>query len=1284
MHDLAPTGEYDFRPLPVDDIAYRFEKDFRAGRARALDAYLEGNGPARWHLLVELIHRELELRLQAGEAALLSDYLGRYPALAHAPNDLAALLETELRFRLQAAEKPVLEEYQERYPALGVRVREAFKRVGSAPPAVPGYERLEEIAQGGMGTVYRARQVLLRRDVALKVIRRDRLTDGSQADRFRARFRREAEAVAAVSHPNVVQIFETGEADGDLFLAMELVDGPSLQKHLDTAGVLAPRAAAEMIAKAARAVAAVHAQGIIHRDLKPDNILLTAAGEPKVVDFGLARPAAVTDGQTQEGNAIGTPQYMSPEQTTSKEEPTARVDVYGLGAVLYAALTGRPPFPKASVVETLEMVRTQPVVPVRELRPEVPRDLETICRKCLEKDPGRRYESAGALADDLRRWLVGKPIVGRPVGVMERARKWVWRNPVISGAIAAVILVLAAGTSASLAFAFKAEANENAAVAERNKAVRALDAEGAARRKAEALAGSLQLDLDLRLFEEGKAELGLLRLCRTLKALPADATTLREFATVAALAWGQLMLPSFTPTDPTGDFTTEFAPDLGTAIVWTPREARLWDVGARQFRAILGGHTGGIRRIQYADSGRAVGTIDGEGVVRVWDTAAGHSLGTLRGTTDLRVKEMHLVAAMNGNLYDGFGTLRVSPDGRRVMTSPQGRVRLWDVRTSADLGALRIRDGAEPECYAEPQFSPGGRWIYTPLWGGEAKLPAVVWDAETGAVVWRRGPERVSSDTRWRLCFSPNDQILAILHDQSTRTNDDHEASQVGTKVDFLETGSWRTISDWHYVTGDPANPSWEILKFVSDEVVAVGDAVRCFLIHPGHENRLEMPYTQPMDQAGLFTQAEGEAASYLPRADRALVVTDAGRAYAVGSWEPRPPDASRRFHPGIGGQGVGGRYVLLARSIIDVAADKALPLSDGHRRICLQCRAGGPADRMIVGTGAQLWGGTEIVPVQIPVGADVGAEVLSLWAEVVTRQRLGPDGDTVPLPERDWDASRAALAAAISTPDERFLFQRAAADGVYWVRREASRIAPADRNLVDLARNPKARDPAVIDVFERLLERQPTSAHFAQARLAYTEIGALDKLDTLIRAEANREEIGRNRVWRDVALPDELLMPGREHREYELVECWARARQLSYGQTEFALSCSLYRLGRYAEALEVILRRRAVSERAVGLAAAVGLPPLSAATGLVVEVAPLTFEDVSLLLLRSMCQHELGQTAASRESLKTAGAVREALQCSPASALHRSLPAEADELINGPESRDPQRPLATGQGRPH
>src|SRR5262245_51223401 len=271
-----------------------------------------------------------------------------------------------------------------------------------------------------------------------------------------ARFQREAEAVAGLCHPNIVQIYEVGDYEGRAYFTMELVEGGSLAQKI-TPTPPPVRWAAELVASLADAVAVAHGTGIVHRDLKPANILLTADGTPRISDFGLARRLEGEDGLTWTGTAVGTPSYMAPEQasgTTGRAGPS--VDVYGLGAILYELLTGRPPVRAGTARETFRQGLADEPVPPARLNPRVPRDLETVCLKCLQKDPPRRYSSAAELAEDLRRYLLGRVVAARPVGNWERAGKWIRRNPAVASLSAAAVLALVAGTVASLLFALEA------------------------------------------------------------------------------------------------------------------------------------------------------------------------------------------------------------------------------------------------------------------------------------------------------------------------------------------------------------------------------------------------------------------------------------------------------------------------------------------------------------------------------------------------------------------------------------------------------------------------------------------------------------------------------------------------------------------------------------------------------------------------------------------------------------------------------------------------------------
>jgi tetratricopeptide (TPR) repeat protein len=309
---------------------------------------------------------------------------------------------------------------------------------GAGPVEVPGYQLLQLIGRGGMGVVYKAKQLSLRRVVALKTI----LNADYATAEARRRLRKEAEAVAQLAHPNIVQVYEIGEHGGRPYFSLEYCPGGSLEKRLDGTPWEGDRAAT-LVKTLAEALHAAHGAGIIHRDLKPANVLLTADGTPKVTDFGLAKRVDLP-GQTESGALLGTPSYMATEQACSSKEITPAADVYSLGAILYELLTGRPPFKAATVMETVYQVVNVEPVPVRRLQPRTPRDLETICHKCLQKEPHKRYASAQALADDLNRFLAREPIQARRIGWIGRGIKWARRRPT-AAALVGLLVALAIG-----------------------------------------------------------------------------------------------------------------------------------------------------------------------------------------------------------------------------------------------------------------------------------------------------------------------------------------------------------------------------------------------------------------------------------------------------------------------------------------------------------------------------------------------------------------------------------------------------------------------------------------------------------------------------------------------------------------------------------------------------------------------------------------------------------------------------------------------------------------------
>ncbi len=319
------------------------------------------------------------------------------------------------------------------------------------------YELLSEIGHGGMGVVYQARQKSLDRIVALKMLLGGQFAEASA----RARFRSEAEITAQLQHPNIVAIHEVGEHDHLPFFTMDYVEGRSLAE-VARDKPLTPAAAAGYMVTIARAIAYAHERGVLHRDLKPSNILIDGSDQPRITDFGLAkRLTGSTTSLTLSGEALGSPNFMPPEQAAGKHKLIGPVsDVYGLGAILYFLVTSRPPFVADNLTAAVRQVQDQEPVSPRMLNPGVPKDLETICLKCLQKEPTKRYQTAGELADELDRFRRGEPILARPVGPAGRVWRWCRRRPALAGLAAAVVALAAVSTTAAVRMALAQEGRE--------------------------------------------------------------------------------------------------------------------------------------------------------------------------------------------------------------------------------------------------------------------------------------------------------------------------------------------------------------------------------------------------------------------------------------------------------------------------------------------------------------------------------------------------------------------------------------------------------------------------------------------------------------------------------------------------------------------------------------------------------------------------------------------------------------------------------------------------------
>jgi WD40 repeat protein/tetratricopeptide (TPR) repeat protein/tRNA A-37 threonylcarbamoyl transferase component Bud32 len=723
----------------VDAACLRFEAELKAGRRPDLADFLGATvGAERSALRRELIRLEVAYRQRGGEAPQAKEYLDRF-------HDLDSTW-------LQGALSPPSHE-METASDLGPSARPATPDAGDTADWAAGpadrcfgdYDVLEELGRGAFGVVYKARQVNLNRIVALKRI----LAGAHAGPADRALFRAEAQAAARLQHPNIAQVFEVGEYEGKPFFSLEFCGGGSLDKKLNGTP-LPPKEAARLLETLARAVYAAHQNKIVHRDLKPANVLLAADGTPKITDFGLAKRLDEV-GQSQSGAIKGTPSYMAPEQAEGKsKEIGPSADVYALGAILYECLTGRPPFKAATALDTLvQVVRDEPVPP-RQLQSKTPRDLETICLKCLHKEPARRYSSAQELAEDMRRFEAGEPIKARPVSAAERVWRWCKRNPAPAAALATVLTtvtvafglvtysrnqaVTLAGEKGELAEANGklavekgelAEANGKLAVekgelAERN--AKLAEQEKVERFRSERRQALLALDLGRRACQEGRGPEGLLLLAQAQAIAPPDADDVRRAARAALAGW------------------REHVPGL---LAQLP-------------------HDDEVLAVAYSADGRFLATGCADRTARVWDAVTGQAVGK-----PLLHEGWDNVPSINpGERHGGVATVAFSPDGRTLATGPapyfSGRAL---VRQTAGMpsrmGDIGLTDFPDLKW---PRGGIGG--LSSPA------LLAALWDLDTRQ---RKDPIPNNRQAIWALAYSPNGKLLAsvegslILRDRLAR-----------------------------------------------------------------------------------------------------------------------------------------------------------------------------------------------------------------------------------------------------------------------------------------------------------------------------------------------------------------------------------------------------------------------------------------------------------------------------------------------------------------------------------
>jgi WD40 repeat protein len=728
MSSIPSSGESPSvsGPKTLDQCVEAFQAALHEGLRPPLDEFLPALSTNV--VLIELIHVELEFRLKQGEAARVEEYLARYPRLAEDAALVAELAIAEYTFRRRREGVVDWGSYLERFAACRDALAGHFldtatvahfrgdqpstdaatvaggasggDGVGIEYPSVPGYEILAELGRGGMGVVYQARQTVLGRVVALKMILHAEHA-GSDA---RARFRTEAEAVARLQHPHIVQVFEVGEHGGLPYLALEFCAGGSLADRLNGTPWEAT-AAARLVETLAHAVQAAHQAQVVHRDLKPANVLLAADGLAKITDFGLAKKLD-EEGQTQSGSLLGTPSYMAPEQAAGKVHAVGpAADVYALGAILYELLTGRPPFRGATLMDTLRQVQDNDPVPPRQLQPRTPRDLETICLKCLHKEPSKRYARALDLAEDLRLFLAGEAVRARPPAWPERAVRWTRRHPAVAVLLAAIILIALAVPFALLGHTMQLQ---DALDRQQRESERAGRAERLAQRnEAEARVSNFAADLHLahNLFKAGDVfQLpGLLDPYQREEGADRDArgfawSYLRRHSQAArpglAAHNGPLSLLCYTPD---GRSLVTCGGNLGKHVL------KVWDraSGQLRFERSLNDNNVSIAPAAYAPAGMLLAGITERAGITLWDAGSG---------------EQRLRLPQGGDAYN----VALSPDGRWLVVGAT----VWDCTTGRQVAVLSIppvfshlaftRDGKALAVWADyPSFT-GIRWWEIP------------------------------------------------------------------------------------------------------------------------------------------------------------------------------------------------------------------------------------------------------------------------------------------------------------------------------------------------------------------------------------------------------------------------------------------------------------------------------------------------------------------------------------------------------------------------------------------
>lgn len=617
-----------------------------------------------------------------------------------------------------------------------------LREPGPRPPKIPGYDILAELGRGGMGVVYKARHLALGRTVALKMLLPGALATASQIERFRA----EAATLARLSLPNVVPVYDIGECDGTPFFTMEYIEGPSLAQTL-TGHPRDVTASTRLVETLARAMASVHESGIVHRDLKPANILLAGDDTPKITDFGVAKDRTAERDLTGTGLAVGTPRYMAPEQATRDRGPVGpAADIYALGSILYELLIGRTPFDAGSAAETVAQLLTDdPVSPAR-LRPNLPRDLVTVCMKCLEKTSSKRYATAGELADDLQRFRSGEPIHARAVGPVERAYRWCRRRPLVagltalSGALAVAVVAVFVVYNARLQQAL-ADAEDR--VVRLNVVIGTSDSEAG-----DHFAAALRFAEALRWEHDDPEQ------ARTYRARLLEELRRGPSLTRAHSFGGTVVAAVQTPEG------WRIATESGSSKI------DVWDVVAerRVGEPLAFGQP--VATAAFSSDGRWLAVAGRDGSLMAYDLLRGQGESVRRGpvlgrdppstTYDLHSKETSSSNAVNRS---NVAKLSFHPDAPVLLARyADSTFGLWDMTATGPKAVVWPANG-------KATVSDDARWVAVTDDTGRAKVWNVAARTEAHDVPSEVGQRIVAADGGHRLAFASGENDLRIWHD---------------------------------------------------------------------------------------------------------------------------------------------------------------------------------------------------------------------------------------------------------------------------------------------------------------------------------------------------------------------------------------------------------------------------------------------------------------------------------------------------------------------------------------